>query len=81
IRADRVIVIDSGSILLDGTPAEVFSNVRTLKSVGLDVPQVTELLLEIREDGFNLPKNVLSYEEGARAIADYLNQKKGRSSR
>ena len=80
IRADRVIVVDSGSILLDGTPAEVFSNVRTLKSVGLDVPQVTELLLEIREDGFDLPKNVLSYEEGAQAIADYLNKKKGRSS-
>ena len=79
IRADRVIVVDSGSILLDGTPAEVFSNVKTLKSVGLDVPQVTELLLEIRKDGFDLPKNVLSYEEGAQAIADYLNKKKGRS--
>jgi energy-coupling factor transport system ATP-binding protein len=55
----------------------VFSNVKTLKSVGLDVPQVTELLLEIREDGFDLPQSVLSYEQGAQAIADYLNQRKG----
>ena len=76
IRADRVIVVDSGHILLDGTPKEVFSNVKTLKSVGLDVPQVTELMLEIREDGFDLPKDVLSCEEGAAAIAAYLNKRK-----
>jgi energy-coupling factor transport system ATP-binding protein len=74
IRADRVIVVDGGRILLDGTPREVFSNVKTLKEVGLDVPQVTELMLAIREDGFDVPTGVLSCEEGAKAIANYLNQ-------
>ena len=76
IRADRVIVVDGGKITLDGTPREVFSKVRTVKAAGLDVPQVTELMLEINDDGFDLPKDVLSYEEGAQAIADYIRKKK-----
>ncbi len=76
IRADRVIVVDHGKIALDGTPREVFSQVRTVKAAGLDVPQVTELMLEINDDGFDLPRNVLSYEEGAEAIADYIRKKK-----
>ncbi|MBE6665806.1 MAG: energy-coupling factor transporter ATPase [Ruminococcaceae bacterium] len=76
IRADRVIVVDHGRVTLDGTPREVFSQVRTVKAAGLDVPQVTELMLEINDDGFDLPKDVLSYEEGANAIADYIRKKK-----
>ena len=76
IRADRVIVVDGGRITLDGTPREVFSHVRTVKAAGLDVPQVTELMLEINDDGFALPRDVLSYEEGAAAIADYIRKKK-----
>ena len=76
IRADRVIVVDHGKIALDGTPREVFSHVRTVKAAGLDVPQVTELMLEINDDGFDLPRDVLSYEEGAEAIADYIRKKK-----
>ncbi len=76
IRADRVIVVDHGKVTLDGTPREVFSQVRTVKEAGLDVPQVTELMLEINNDGFDLPKDVLSYEEGANAIADYIRKKK-----
>ena len=76
IRADRVIVVDRGRVTLDGTPREVFSHVRTVKAAGLDVPQVTELMLEINDDGFDLPKDVLSYEEGANAIADYIRKKK-----
>ena len=76
IRADRVIVVDGGRITLDGTPREVVSHVRTVKAAGLDVPQVTELMLEINDDGFALPKDVLSYEEGAAAIADYIRKKK-----
>ena len=76
IRADRVIVVDRGRVTLDGTPREVFSHVRTVKAAGLDGPQVTELMLEINDDGFDLPKDVLSYEEGANAIADYIRKKK-----
>ena len=59
VRADRVIVINDGEIFLDGTPPEVFSNVAELQSVGLDVPQVTELMYEINKDGIDVPINIL----------------------
>lgn len=48
-QADRVIVMDDGNILLDDTPAEVFSHVEEMKTVGLDVPQVTELVYELQK--------------------------------
>ncbi len=71
VLADRVIVMDDGVIYLDGTPRKVFSHVPELQSVGLDVPQVTELLYELSLDGVTmpdgspLPRGILSEEEGA----------------
>ena len=76
IRADRVIVVDKGKIALDGTPREVFSHVATVKAAGLDVPQVTELMLAINRDGIELPKDALSWEEGADAIEAYILKRK-----
>ncbi len=72
IRAGRVIVIDDGKIVLDGTPREVFSAVDTVKAAGLDVPQVTELMLEIQKDGFDFPANALTFSEGADAVEAYI---------
>ena len=72
IRAGRVIVIDDGKIVLDGTPREVFSAVDTVKAAGLDVPQVTELMLEIRKDGFDFPADALTFSEGADAVEAYI---------
>ena len=57
-RANRVIVINDGSLLLDGTPAEVFSRVDELRAVGLDVPQGTALLYELTEAGLSLPSGL-----------------------
>ena len=51
---------DSGKIILDDTPKKVFSNVRELKTVGLDVPQTSELIYEFLKEGYNLPKDVLT---------------------
>lgn len=62
VNADRVIVIDDGKIILEGEPREVFSNVRKVKDVGLDVPEVTELFHELNNEGFNLPIGVLDVE-------------------
>ncbi len=76
IRADRVIVIDEGHVLLDGTPREVFSSVSTLKRVGLDVPQVTELMLSLAEDGIPLRPDALTVSESADAIEVYLKKRK-----
>lgn len=63
INADRVIVMDDGRIVMDGTPKEIFSRVKELKSYRLDVPQVTELAFELKEAGVNLPDGILSLEE------------------
>lgn len=70
---DRVVVMDSGTILLDDTPKEVFSHVEELKSVGLDVPQVTELIYELNCAGYSLDPHIISEEEGAAAISQLLN--------
>ena len=66
--SDRVVVIDSGNVLKDGTPKEVFREVELLKSVGLDVPQVTELIYELRQEGVDLPDDILTEEECYQAL-------------
>ena len=62
-QADRTVVIDDGEIVLDGTPKEVFKNVEKLKSLGLDVPQVTELAYELRKMGIEISDYVLTVDE------------------
>lgn len=68
VNADRTIVIDKGEIVIDGSPKEVFKNVELLKSLGLDVPQVTELIYELRKNGINLPDDILTVEDCYNAI-------------
>lgn len=63
IDADRIIVMDEGQIILQGTPREVFSNVDLIKSVGLDVPQTTELAYELYKDGLIDDYKILTGEE------------------
>lgn len=62
-QADRTVVIDDGEIVIDGTPKEVFKNVEKLKSLGLDVPQVTELAYELRKMGIEISDDVLTVDE------------------
>ena len=62
-KADRIVVMDSGKTILDGTPKEVFKNVELLKSVGLDVPQVTELAFGLRNNGIDIPDDIITEEE------------------
>ncbi len=63
VYADRVYVMDSGKIVLSGTPREVFSRVNELKKLRLAVPQVTELAFELANAGISLPEGVLTIEE------------------
>ena len=58
-NADRVLVMNDGVIIADGTPKEIFKNVEMLKGVGLDVPQTTELLYALNKNGMAVPTNVL----------------------
>lgn len=62
-EADRTIVIDSGRIVLDGAPKEVFCNVEQIKALGLDVPQVTELAYELKKLGIQISNDVLTVDE------------------
>lgn len=62
-QADRILVMNRGEILLDGDPHYVFQNGGLLKSVGLDVPQSTELMFALRKRGLKVPLSVLTEEE------------------
>jgi energy-coupling factor transport system ATP-binding protein len=70
--ADRVIVMDSGKIVLDGKPKEIFKEVETLKGIGLDVPQVTYLSYLLKGTKLELPADVLTAEECADALLKRL---------
>ena len=74
-QCDRIIVMDSGKVILDDTPKKVFSHVRELKNVGLDVPQTSELIYEFLKEGYNLPKDVLTEEECIKAITTLFRRK------
>ena len=63
IDADRVIVMDEGKIVMQGTPRQVFSQVDKLKGYRLDVPQVTELAYELKKQGVPMPDGILTVEE------------------
>ena len=75
VKAKRVIVMDEGRIILDGTPKEVFVNVDTLKNAKLDVPEATELTHLLIKDGINLNKDILDIDELADAIVSIMEAK------
>ncbi|MCR4644988.1 MAG: energy-coupling factor transporter ATPase [Oscillospiraceae bacterium] len=73
-EADRVVVIDGGEVVLDDTPAKVFAQVDRMKELGLDVPQVTELVWELRKAGYDLPAEIITEEECVAALENLLQQ-------
>ena len=68
IYADRVVVMNEGKVIADDTPKKVFSQVELLKGVGLTVPETTDLMYALNQEGWNLPLDALSVEECAQAI-------------
>lgn len=75
VKADRVVVMDKGGIVLDGSPKQVFKNVEKLKALGLDVPQATELAYKLRQQGMKLSDDILDEKECAEAILAALEVK------
>lgn len=67
-KADRVVVLDEGKVILDDSPENVFENEQKLLSIGLDVPQSTALAHRLREKGIDLPEGILTPEQCAREI-------------
>ena len=70
--ADRVLVMDDGKIILDGTPREVFRQKEILNEKGLEVPQCTELVRDLFDKGLIKTETVLSPEEAADVLAEAL---------
>ncbi|MCJ7855274.1 energy-coupling factor transporter ATPase [Lachnospiraceae bacterium NSJ-143] len=68
VGADRIIVIDDGNIVMDGTPREVLVQVEKMKSFGLEVPQATEIAYNLRKRGIDIPADILTPEEMVGAI-------------
>lgn len=73
VQADRVIVMDGGKILTQGTPRQVFSQVELLKEHQLDVPQSTDLIHRLKQEGFDLPDGILTIDECVQALEPFLN--------
>ena len=72
-RADRVVVINDGAVLLDGTPREIFAKTELLHAVGLEAPQGCELVAMLRQQGIDVPGNPLTEEECTDAIVKLFN--------
>ena len=76
-QCDRVVVVDGGKLLMEGTPREVFRQVDRLKEVGLDVPQVTELMYELRKAGLEVREDIITEEDCAGELARLLKGRAG----
>lgn len=72
-QAERVVVMDSGEIVMNDTPKKVFSRVEELKNIGLDVPQVTELTHMLIDEGISLDSEIITEDECVEAIRALFN--------
>lgn len=70
-EAERVVVMHEGKVLLDGTPAEVFSQRELLQSVNLDIPLAVEIASLLREKGIDVPETIISTEEMVEFLCQY----------
>lgn len=75
IHADKVLVMDQGKVVMQGTPKEIFSHVERLRELRLDVPQITLLAHELKKAGMPLPSGILTREELARELERILPKK------
>lgn len=73
-QAERIVVMDSGEIVMNDTPKKVFAKVDELKSIGLDVPQVTELTHMLIDEGFDLDSEIITEDECVEAVFNLLNK-------
>ncbi len=70
--ADRIIVLDAGKIVLNGTPDEVFSQRAVILEAGLELPQIAELFYQLRQEGFELPKDAFTIDEALEMLVNVL---------
>ena len=70
--ADRLVVMNDGSVALEGTPRQVFSRVEEIKALGLDVPPMAELAQTLRDRGLPLPEGILTVSDMVKELKDVL---------
>ena len=75
-RADRVLIINDGELLLAGSAKEVFSNVPLLHKIGLEAPQGRELIYKLSKEGFNINSDALTVDECVSALSRFLKENK-----
>ncbi|EJO5348507.1 energy-coupling factor transporter ATPase [Clostridium botulinum] len=63
VEADKVIVMDSGKVIKEGTPKEIFKEVEVMKKIGLEVPQMTEISYYLRQHSVKIPSDILTIDE------------------
>lgn len=73
-EADRVIVMSKGKVMLDEAPAGVFSKVELMQELGLDVPQVTLLVHQLRKEGIELSEDIIDIDKCVSELLNYLTQ-------
>ncbi len=76
--ADRIVVLNDGALLLDGTPSEVFEQEKTLVECGLAIPQCTEVVHRLRECGISLDGDCVSFDDCVELIAQSIMDRKNR---
>lgn len=74
VGADRIIVMDHGTIAMDGTPEEIFRRVEELRKLSLNVPEVSELSYELKQAGLHLPDGILTADELVEALTELKNK-------
>lgn len=72
LAADRVAVINDGEIAITGTPAEIFSRIKEIKAMGLEIPLAAYIAEKLREKGFDIPSSVMTEDDLAEALCESL---------
>ena len=72
--ADKIIVMNKSNLVMFDKTKEVFSKGRELEKIGLRVPQITKIMLELREKGFNVPEGILTVDEAMDCISSLLDK-------
>lgn len=73
--AERLIVMNKGTIVLDGTPKEVFRHIDLLEEIGLAVPQISYLIRSLVDNGFNIDSSIITVEEAKESLIKIINKK------
>ncbi len=76
-HANRLLVMEKGSLIMDGRPKEIFSKEEELEAIGLSLPAVTRLMRKLKKGGWDIDERALTVDEAVRSISAYLNKREG----